>query len=97
VARALTNAGVGATALRATYAGHNGDARRDVWETRVLEAAAPGVPAGPSLAWQFGQTSALGPLKVLAAAGAPPALVHGLARGGSEVAIVIGAPPHENN
>jgi 3-oxoacyl-[acyl-carrier-protein] synthase II len=97
VARALTNAGVGAAALRATYAGHNGDARRDAWETRVLEAAAPGVPAGPSLARQFGQTSALGPLKVLAAAGAPPALVHGLARGGSEVAIVIGAPPHENN
>jgi 3-oxoacyl-[acyl-carrier-protein] synthase II len=97
VLRALANASVEAAALGAIYAGHNGDARRDAWETRILEAAAPGVPAAPSLARQFGQTSALGPLKVLAAAGAPPTLVHGLARGGSEVAIVIGAPPRENN
>jgi 3-oxoacyl-[acyl-carrier-protein] synthase II len=92
IARALAQAAVRASALCAVYAGTNGDVHRDAWETRVLEDAVPGTPAGPSLARQFGQTSALGPIKVLAGAGAPPALVHGLARGGSEVALVIGGP-----
>ena len=91
IARALAQAAVEPAALRAVYAGENGDARRDAWESRVLRHAVPRAPAGPSLARQFGQTSALGPLKVVAAAGAPPALVHGLARGGSEVALVIDA------
>jgi hypothetical protein len=44
-----------------------------------------------ALGRRFGQTSALGALKVVAAAESAPALVHGLARGGSEVALVIGS------
>ena len=93
IARALAQADVRLATLRAIYTGENGDPRRDAWESCLLEHAAPGTPAGPPLARQFGQTSALGPLKVVAAAGAAPALVHGLARGGSEAALVIGAAP----
>src|SRR5207244_3725594 len=95
IRRALAEADVRLAALRAIYAGENGDARRDAWESRVLENAAPGTPTGPPLARQFGQTSALGPLKVVAAAREAPALVHGLARGGSEVTLVVGAAPVE--
>jgi 3-oxoacyl-[acyl-carrier-protein] synthase II len=95
ITRALAEAGVRLSALRAIYAGENGDTRRDAWESRVLENAAPGTAAGPPLARQFGQTSALGALKVVAAAREAPALVHGLARGGSEVALVIGSAPLE--
>ncbi len=89
VSRALTQAGTAAGALRAVYTGENGDARRDAWEVRVLEGVA-GDAHTVALARCFGQTSALGPLKVVAAAESAPALVHGLARGGSEVALVIG-------
>jgi len=93
VARALAVAGVPAAGVRAVFTGESGDTRRDAWEARVLEAGAPRAPRGPALARQFGQSSAVGPLKVLAAAGQGPALVHGLARGGSEVALVVGPPP----
>jgi 3-oxoacyl-[acyl-carrier-protein] synthase II len=90
IARALAMAGMPATAVHAVFTGENGDTRRDAWEARVLDAAAPRVPRGLALARQFGQGSALGPLKVTAAAAQGPALVHGLARGGSQVALVIG-------
>jgi 3-oxoacyl-[acyl-carrier-protein] synthase II len=90
VTRALQSADLEPGALRAVYAGENGDVRRDAWEARVLSGVAPGTARAPAIARQFGQTSAVGPLKVLAAAGVAPALVHGLARGGAEVALVIG-------
>jgi 3-oxoacyl-(acyl-carrier-protein) synthase len=90
VARALAHAGMTADAMRAVYTGEGGDARRDAWEARVLEEGGPRAPHGPALARQFGQSSALGALKVFAAASTGPALVHGLARGGSHVALVIG-------
>jgi 3-oxoacyl-(acyl-carrier-protein) synthase len=94
LSRALADAGLGAEALRAIQTGENGDGPRDAWEARVLEEAGLRAPRGPALARQFGQGSALGPLKVAAAASRGPALVHGLARGGSHVALVIGpAPP----
>ena len=90
IARALDGARVRPAALRAIYTGENGDARRDAWERRVLSGSALSVPAAAALARLCGQTSALGPLKVLAATGTAPALVHGLARGGAQVALVIG-------
>lgn len=88
LARTLAHAGVGPGALRAVYTGTNGDGRRDAWEARVLApvAAAPRI----ALARRFGQSSALGALKVAAAALDGPALVYGLARGGGEAALVIG-------
>src|SRR5262249_1297907 len=42
IAQALERAAIGADALRAVYAGENGDARRDAWEARVLQRAAVG-------------------------------------------------------
>jgi hypothetical protein len=58
----------------------------------VLVGAVPAAPRGAALARRFGQTSAVGPLKVAAGAvgGDGPALVHGLARGGGEAALVVG-------
>ena len=85
--RALADAGVTAGELRALYTGESGDARRDAWEATLL-AAAPD-PRRIAMARRFGQTSALGPLKIAAAASAGPSLVYGLARGGSEVAVVV--------
>lgn len=93
VTRALSEAGVDAEALRVLYSGEIGDATRDAWETRVLEAALGRTPPrAVALGRHFGESSALGPLKVVAAAIDGPGLVHGLARGGSEVALVV-APP----
>jgi len=86
--RVLADAGVSGDALRAVYTGESGDARRDAWEARLL-AALPGPPR-IALAPRVGQTSALGALKVALAAAHGPALVYGLARGGSEVALVVG-------
>jgi 3-oxoacyl-[acyl-carrier-protein] synthase II len=91
IEQALARAGAGVESLRAVFTGESGDARRDAWEARVLEAGAPRVPHGPAIARQFGHTSAVGPLKVAAAAATAPALVHGLARGGTHVALVVGA------
>lgn len=85
--RALADAGITAAALRALYTGESGDARRDAWEAAVL-AAVPDARR-VALTRRFGQTSALGPLKIAAAASGGPALVYGLARGGSEVAVVV--------
>jgi 3-oxoacyl-[acyl-carrier-protein] synthase II len=93
LARALATATIPAAELRAVFTGDNGDTRRDAWEARVLEASALGASHGPALARRFGQSSAVGPLKVMAAAACAPALVHALARGGSEVAFVVGPPP----
>jgi 3-oxoacyl-[acyl-carrier-protein] synthase II len=90
VAGALAAAGVPAAAVRAVFTGESGDTRRDAWEARVLEAGGVRARRGPALARRFGQSSAVGPLKVVAAAAQGPALVHGLARGGSQVALVIG-------
>jgi len=92
VARALREASIGAGDLARVYTGDNGDAKRDAWEARVLDAVVAGPPR-VALGLRLGQSSALGPLKALAATATAPALVHGLARGGAQAALVIGAPP----
>ena len=91
VGRALTEAGLDAASLRVVCSAEIGDAARDAWESRVLEAALGHAhPRVVTLGRLFGESSALGPLKIVAAALDGPGLVHGLARGGSEVALVIG-------
>ena len=91
VSRALGAAGIGAGSLRILCSGEIGDASRDAWESRVLETALGDVrPRTVALGRTFGESSALGALKVMAAATEGPGLVHGLARGGSEVALVVG-------
>jgi 3-oxoacyl-[acyl-carrier-protein] synthase II len=92
ITRALREAAVAAAELGRVYTSENGDARCDAWEARVLDAALGGVPR-TALGRRLGQSSALGPLKVVAATTEASALVHGLARGGAEAALVIGAPP----
>jgi 3-oxoacyl-(acyl-carrier-protein) synthase len=90
------------------YASASGDARRDAWESRVLDAALGAArPPTVSLAPLVGQHAGLGVLHMAAAAwtaraGLLPAadggepvrvagdgLVHGLARGGGHVALVV--------
>jgi 3-oxoacyl-(acyl-carrier-protein) synthase len=94
IRRALGEAAITGAALGRVYTSENGDARCDAWESQVLDAAVGGVPRA-ALARRLGQSSALGPLKAVAATTAAPALVHGLARGGAEAALVIGPPPAE--
>jgi 3-oxoacyl-[acyl-carrier-protein] synthase II len=86
VSRALAQASTDAAAIDTLYTGESGDLHRDAWEGHVLDGFCPRRIA---LARRFGQTSALGPLKVLAAAAGARGLVHGLARGGSEAALVV--------
>jgi 3-oxoacyl-[acyl-carrier-protein] synthase II len=91
IGQALDDAGMRAASLRAVYHGEAGDGPRDAWETRVLERALGTTrPRAVALGRHFGESSALGPLKAVAAAIGGPGLVHGLARGGSEVALVVG-------
>jgi 3-oxoacyl-(acyl-carrier-protein) synthase len=93
VSRALVAAGLDAASLRIVCTGEIGDAPRDAWESRVLEASLGGMrPRTVALGRTFGESSALGALKVMAVATDGPGLVHGLARGGSEVALVAGPP-----
>ena len=93
IVRALEEAGVDAQSLRILCHGEIGDAARDAWEARVLATVLGAArPRAVALGRSFGESSALGPLKVVAAAMDGPGLVHGLARGGSEVALVVGPP-----
>ena len=91
VMQALARAGVTPDGIRAVYTGENGDRSRDRWEAAVLAVGVSAVQRAPAIARQFGQTSAVGPLKVAAAVldGFGPALIHGLARGGGHVALVV--------
>jgi 3-oxoacyl-(acyl-carrier-protein) synthase len=103
---ALTQAACAPATIGRLYPSTNGDVARDRWEAGVLQAA--GFPSGyarDSLTDRLGHHAGLGALRVAAAAwaagpaGSPsgatgaPGLVHGLARGGTHVAIVVGPPP----
>ena len=91
VTRALHEAAVAPQTLRVLCHGETGDAARDAWEARALASALGDArPRTVALGRSFGESSALGPLKIVAAAMDGPGLVHGLARGGSEVAVVVG-------
>jgi 3-oxoacyl-[acyl-carrier-protein] synthase II len=93
VRRALGEAGLEASALGCCYGSGNGDPSLDDWELELL--AADGIREPVSLAPLFGQHGGLGALRAAAGAldargGRPPALVHGIARGGCRTAMVIG-------
>jgi 3-oxoacyl-(acyl-carrier-protein) synthase len=91
IERVLAQAGVSPGHLAAIYTGAGGDAPRDAWEARML-ASLTG-PRRDALAERHGQSSALGALKTAAATMAGPALVYGLARGGTEVALLVAPGP----
>jgi len=104
VAAALAAAGRDAGDLAAVYASASGDAARDAWEAGVLDAALGGHrPPRAALAAAVGAHAGHGAVATAAAAwtarggglpGGPavprgPVLVHGLARGGTQVALVV--------
>ena len=87
-------------AVRRCYGAGNGDPAVDDWERALLEwdlpDSAPPLLPPRSLAPLFGQQGGLGALRVAAAAldvaqGIDPVLVHGVARGGCRVALVLTA------
>ena len=105
IAAARARAGGGAPGW--VYRSTNGDGLRDAWESRVLVTALGEAPPEVSLAMLLGQHGGIGALSVAAAAwtaragllpheaGATrvsgPGLVHGLARGGGHVALMVNA------
>jgi 3-oxoacyl-[acyl-carrier-protein] synthase II len=116
IGQAIERAGVEPAAVAWAYVSAGGDAARDGWERRVVDAALGARPAA-ALAERVGTHAGSGALAVAAAAWTartgrlpgtsrgperplldePPGigLVHGLARGGIHVALVIGPPPPE--
>jgi 3-oxoacyl-[acyl-carrier-protein] synthase II len=105
IGAALAEAGVPAEAIGWVYGSSSGDAARDAWEAALLEHALGHRATVTSLGPLVGHHAGLGALRVAAAmwtAGrgrlaAPaidvprgPGLVHGVARGGTHVAIVVG-------
>jgi 3-oxoacyl-[acyl-carrier-protein] synthase II len=105
VATALARAGLAAARVPWVYASASGDVQRDAWEERLLERAlAPHRPPRVRLSPLVGQHAGAGARVVAAAAwtaragrmpgGAPvtapgPGLVHGIARGGGHIALVV--------
>jgi len=105
IAGALAEAGLPPRAITWVYGSSSGDGPRDAWERALLARALGPRVVQASLAPLFGQHAGLGALRVAAAmwtavsgrlAEPPwnvepgPGLVHGVARGGTHVALVIG-------
>ncbi len=104
IAAALAEAGVPARAITWAYSSSSGDGPRDAWERALLTRALGREVAVASLATRLGQHAGLGALRVAAAAWSAasgrlvdppidvtpgPGLVHGVARGGTHVALVV--------
>ncbi len=94
IAAALAEAGLTAGAIGRVFVSANGDRSRDRWEESILDTAlAPHRPPRVSLAARTGRHAGVGPLAVAAAgldaAARGAALVHGVARGGTHVALVV--------
>jgi 3-oxoacyl-(acyl-carrier-protein) synthase len=107
IADALAQADLPGRAIAWVYGSCSGDAPRDAWERALLERALGPEVRVASLASRFGQHAGLGALRVAAAAWSAaagrlvdpplevprgPGLVHGVARGGTHVALVVGGP-----
>jgi 3-oxoacyl-(acyl-carrier-protein) synthase len=105
IAAALEDARVDAGAITWVYGSASGDRLRDAWEASLLSRALGPRAQVASLAPLFGQHAGLGALRVAAAAWTAtsgrlpspptsvphgPGLVHGVARGGTHVALVVG-------
>ena len=102
---ALADAGLAPDAITWVYGSWSGDGPRDAWERALLAKALGREVTIASLAPLFGQHAGLGALRVAAAAWSAtagrlvepsiavrprPGLVHGIARGGTHVALVVG-------
>jgi 3-oxoacyl-[acyl-carrier-protein] synthase II len=105
IAEAVTESGVPENAITWAYGSSSGDAPLDAWERALLAHALGPEVTVASLARHFGQHSGLGALRVAAAAWSAsagrlvdppigvspgPGLVHGIGRGGTHVALVVG-------
>ena len=96
VAGALAAARMETGDLGAVYTSTNGDRHRDEWERRLLDAGlGDGHHPRSALRELLGAHAGAGALGVVAAASAArvsgrPSLVHGVGRGGSQVALIIG-------
>jgi 3-oxoacyl-(acyl-carrier-protein) synthase len=105
IAAALAEADVSAQAIGWVYGSSSGDAARDAWEAALLARALGHGATVASLAPLVGQHAGLGALRVAAALWTAasgrlptpavdvprgPGLVHGVARGGTHVALVVG-------
>jgi len=93
IAAALAGAGAGAEQIGLVYTSANGDGPREEWERALLDRAlAPHRPLQRSLSLPAGRHSGLAARSVAIAAteaGDGLALVHAVARGGNQVAIVV--------
>jgi 3-oxoacyl-[acyl-carrier-protein] synthase II len=93
IAAALAGAGAGAEQIGLVYTSANGDGPREEWERALLDRAlAPHRPLQRSLSLPAGRHSGLAARSVATAAteaGDGLALVHAVARGGNQVAIVV--------
>jgi len=96
IAAALAGAGAASAEIGLVYTSANGDGPREAWERALLdEALAPHRPPQRSLSLPAGRHSGLAARAVATAAteaGAGLALVHAVARGGNQVAIVVAGP-----
>ena len=105
IADALADAGLIPRAVRWVYGSSSGDDPRDAWEGALLARALGSEVTVASLARRFGQHAGMGALHVAVATWTAtsgrlldpsatvspgPGLVHGVARGGTHVALVIG-------
>ena len=106
VADALAAAAIPPSAITWVYGSASGDGPRDAWERAVVARALGREVTVASLARRVGQHGGLGALRVAAAAWSAasgrlvdepgdvpvgPGLGHGIARGGTPVALVVGA------
>jgi 3-oxoacyl-[acyl-carrier-protein] synthase II len=96
IAAALADAGAGPEEIGHVYTSASGDAARQAWEEALLDRAlAPHQPPRRALSLATGRHSGLAARVVLTAAaeaGDGLALVHAIARGGNQVAIVVAGP-----
>ena len=95
IGAALANAGAGPSEVGLVFTSANGDGPREEWERALLDhALAPHRPPQRSLSLPAGRHSGLAARSIATAAteaGDRLALVHAVARGGNQVAIVVAA------
>src|SRR5262249_36976883 len=107
VADALAEAGLAPRDVQWIYSSSSGHGERAAWERGLLARALGREVVASSLSARLGEHAGLGALRVAAAAWSAasgrladpsaavtpgPGLVHGVARGGTHVALVVGGP-----
>ena len=93
IAHAIERARLEPASVRWMSPAASGDVARDAWHDTLEEASAPWARSLAVVGERLGQYAGLGPARVAAAALANgPVLVHAVARGGSDVALIVEAP-----